>query len=463
MVFRLRVSAAPLASADGSARANRDEMLHCMAVVPAPRPLLGAVLLLFVSAAWGSAFPLMKSLIDEPLHMSVTDLLAERYTIAAVVLWLIRPRCLARLAKGTWSRGIVLGVMFGVGQTMQAFALNDLSSAVSGFAVGCNVVMTPVLALVLFRVRVPRRIWYGVALALVGVTIFAVMKGDGVRFAPVALGLTLCAAALYACHTLVLANFSRSNYNAYAITVIQLLTIGLLNGVAAVPDGLEAPPGPYGWLKLAHLAIVSCALGFLARSFGQRHLHAVPSAILLSSQPLWVAVIALLCDEPVGLSVVVGGPFMAAAMLLAIPSKGEPVVVGDPPAPGPQAPEADESLLRAAKQAAEALASLRAPEPEPARPAAPVNLDQVRECWIRAAERDPDAEPWCSLARKGGGEPGIERLIEHATGIVRARQELSAEAGCLTFPLSGRCLCALRPAPAREAEVEEAPDIGVVR
>ncbi len=433
-----------------------------MAVVPAPRPLMGAVLLLFVSAAWGSAFPLMKSLIDEPLHMSVTDLLAERYTIAAIALFLIRPRCLTGLAKGTWSRGIVLGIMFGVGQTMQAFALDDLSSAVSGFAVGCNVVMTPLLALVLFRVRVPRRIWYGVALALVGVTIFALMKGDGVKFAPVALGLTLCAAALYACHTLVLAKFSRSNYNAYAITVIQLLTIGLLTGMMAVPDGLDAPPGPYGWLKLGHLAIVSCALGFLARSFGQRHLHAVPSAVLLSSQPLWVAVIAMLCDEPVGMSVLVGGPFMAAAMLLAVPSKGEPVVVGDPPARVPQAPEADEGLRWAAKQAAEALASLRTPErASPPKPV-PVNLEQVRDCWIRAAERDPDAEPWCSLARPGGG-PGIDRLIEHATEIVRARHEMPGQEGCLTFPLSGRCLCALRPAPVKETEPHEMPDIGVVR
>lgn len=434
-----------------------------MAVVPAPRPLLGAVLLLFVSAAWGSAFPLMKSLIDEPLSMSVTDLLAERYTIAAVVLFLIRPRSLRGLARGTWSRGIVLGVMFGVGQTMQAFALDDLSSAVSGFAVGCNVVMTPVLALILFRVRVPKRIWFGVALALCGVAIFALMKGDGVRFAPVALGLTLCAAALYACHTLVLGNLSRANYNAYAITVIQLLTIGLLTGVMAVPDGLEAPPGPYGWLKLAHLAIVSCALGFLARSFGQRHLQAVPSAVLLASQPLWVALIALLCDEPVAASVLVGGPFMAAAMLLAVPSKGAAVVVGDPPARVHQAPEADEGLRRAAKRAAEVLASLRAPEPAPVRPPVPFDLAQVRECWIRAAERDPDVEPWCSLAGKGGGEPGIDRLIEHATEIVKARQEPASQDGCLTFPLSGRCLCALRPEPVRETEPQEAPDIGVMR
>ncbi|MFE3451510.1 DMT family transporter [Nonomuraea sp. NPDC059194] len=462
MVFRLRVTATPPAARRASERVTRSEMLRCMAVVPAPRPLLGAVLLLFVSAAWGSAFPLMKSLIDEPLHMSVTDLLAERYTIAAVALFLIRPTCLTGLTKGTWSRGIVLGIMFGVGQAMQAFALDDLSSAVSGFAVGCNVVMTPVFALVLFRVRVPRRVWYGVALALVGVAVFALMKGDGVKFAPVALGLTLCAAALYACHTLVLANFSRSNFNAYAITVIQLLTIGLLTGVVAVPDGLDAPPGPYGWLKLGHLAIVSCALGFLARSFGQRHLHAVPSAVLLSSQPLWVALIAMLCDEPVGMSVLVGGPFMAAAMLLAVPSKGEPVVVGDPPARVPQAPEADESLRRAAKQAAEALASLRTPErASPAQPV-PVNLEQVRDCWIRAAERDPDAEPWCSLTRRSSG-PDIERLIEHATEIIRSRQELPATEGCLTFPFSGRCLCALRPVPALETEPEEASDIGVVR
>src|SRR5690606_41626511 len=96
---------------------------------------LGAVLLLFVSAAWGSAFPLMQDLIH---RLPVEDLLAERYTLAALTLFLLRPGCLRGLSRSTWIEGLVLGVMFGVGQSAQAVALYSLPAAVSGFAVGCR-------------------------------------------------------------------------------------------------------------------------------------------------------------------------------------------------------------------------------------------------------------------------------------------------------------------------------------
>src|SRR5690606_40115129 len=91
---------------DDPAAGDRGEMLPCMAVVPAPRPLLGAVLLLFVSAAWGSAFPLMQDLIH---RLPVEDLLAERYTLAALTLFLLRPGCLRGLSRSTWIEGLVLG------------------------------------------------------------------------------------------------------------------------------------------------------------------------------------------------------------------------------------------------------------------------------------------------------------------------------------------------------------------
>ena len=117
-----------------------------MAVVPAPRPLLGAVLLLFVSAAWGSAFPLMKDLM---VRVPVADLLTERYAVATLVLLALRPRCLRGLPEGTWLTGVLLGLLFGVGRTAQAVALHDLPSSVSGFTVGSYVVITPVLGLVL--------------------------------------------------------------------------------------------------------------------------------------------------------------------------------------------------------------------------------------------------------------------------------------------------------------------------
>ncbi|GAA2879630.1 DMT family transporter [Nonomuraea rubra] len=295
-----------------------------MAVVAAPRPLLGAVLLLFVSAAWGSAFPLMKDLIH---RLPVEDLLAERYLLAALTLFLIKPGCLRGLSRDTWLNGALLGVMFGVGQVGQAMALGSLPSAVSGFAVGCSVVITPILSLVLFKDPVRRRVWAGVALAVAGMAVFTLVRGVEDRgISMLALGVTLTAAALYSGHTLLLGRLSErpTGFPAYALTVIQLFTIGVLTGGFAVRDGISVPVGPSDWTILLHLSVISCALGFLARSHAQAHLPAVPSQILMSTQPLWVAAIAVIWfHEQMGWSMVVGGLLMGGATLLALPSRSE--------------------------------------------------------------------------------------------------------------------------------------------
>ncbi|GGO78769.1 hypothetical protein GCM10012289_61510 [Nonomuraea cavernae] len=386
---------------------------------------------MFVSAAWGSAFPLMKDLI---LRLPVEDLLAERYTIAALTLLALRPRCLRRLPWRTWGNGVLLGVMFGVGQTSQAIALENLPSAVSGFAVGCSVVITPLLALVLFRTRLLFRVWVGVGLALAGMTVFTLLRGiDDQEISVLALGMTLCAAALYAGHTLLLAWFSRSGktFDAYALTVVQLATIGIMNGAFAVRDGVDLPETGSDWAILAHLSVVSCALGFLARSYAQAYVSAVPSAVLMSSQPLWVTVIAVIWfHEPLGWSMIVGGTLMAGAMLLAVPSVGAP-------APVKPADTRDRDLLAVSRQASKRLADLKIKRTDPLK----LGVEPPPFIAKSACVQDRPCQ-WDTHSIKGAREPSLDRLIERATLIVRARN-MPGPGCCRSITLLGRCLCDL--------------------
>ncbi|WP_176728567.1 DMT family transporter [Planobispora rosea] len=275
------------------------------------------MLLLFVSAAWGSAFPLMKDLID---RIPVADLLAERYGVATLALFLLRPRCLRGLPEQTWITGILLGLLFGVGQTAQAVALHDLPSPVSGFTVGSYVVITPVLGLILLGARLSGRTWTAVALATAAMTAFTLLRGGGeTDISLPALVLTLLSAILYSAHTLVLGSFERARQDAYAVAVIQLGVIAVMTGILAVPDGITLPATPADWTILGHLSIVACALGFLARSFGQVHVPPAPAAVILSAQPLWVtALAAVVYGEALTWAVLLGGALIATAMLLTV-------------------------------------------------------------------------------------------------------------------------------------------------
>jgi hypothetical protein len=156
---------------------------------------------------------------------------------------------------------------------------------------------------------------------------------------------------------------------------------------------------------------------------------AVPSAILMSSQPLWVAVIAVVWfHERVGWSMVVGGGMMAAAMLLALPARSAVLEKED---------KRRKELLAVSRVAAAALANLRIKREDP------LGLTGEPAPYLdKSACANTGTCPWHTRSLKGGGEPSLERLIERATVIVRARG-MAGPGCCQSVTLLGRCLCDL--------------------
>ena len=78
--------------------------------------LLAALLLLSVTAVWGSTFFLIKDLLE---RVPILDFLAIRFSIAAVLLLLVAPRALGRLSSDARKHALVLGALYGVAQILQ--------------------------------------------------------------------------------------------------------------------------------------------------------------------------------------------------------------------------------------------------------------------------------------------------------------------------------------------------------
>lgn len=101
----------------------------------------------------------------------------------------------------------------------------------------------------------------------------------------------------------------------------------LLYGVWMVVDFLTAAPGtalwagwraPRAWALLFISALLPGMLADVLQNRGQRHLGASETNIILSSEPLWTALLSLVfLGEVMGLSAWCGGGLIVAAALLA--------------------------------------------------------------------------------------------------------------------------------------------------
>jgi drug/metabolite transporter (DMT)-like permease len=116
-------------------------------------PLLALVL---VTAIWGVTFVQVK---DAVAIYPLFAFLAVRYAIATGVLGLAGASRIRSLGRPGFQAGAVLGVLLGIGVALQTAGLGRTTVSSTGFITGLYVVLTPLLGLALFRIRVGVEVW----------------------------------------------------------------------------------------------------------------------------------------------------------------------------------------------------------------------------------------------------------------------------------------------------------------
>ncbi len=271
--------------------------------------LLATVALLLVTACWGSTFFLIKDLLD---RVPVLDFLAVRFAVATVVLVLMFPRALGRLTAATRRQAVVLGLLYGLAQILQTAGLAHTPASVSGFITGMYVICTPLLAAPLLKQRIGPLTWGAVLLAMTGLGVLT-LSGFSIGYGE---ALTLVAAVLYALHIVGLGAWSTVEA-AIGMTIVQLAVITVICFVATAPDGLVLPATVGDWASVLYMAVFAAGFALAAQTWAQAHLPPTRTAIIMSMEPVFAALFAvLLGGEDATQRMLVGGSMVLAAMLM---------------------------------------------------------------------------------------------------------------------------------------------------
>jgi drug/metabolite transporter (DMT)-like permease len=243
------------------------------------RPLL---VLIAVTAVWGVTFVQVK---DAVALYPLFAFLALRFAIATLTLAPPGARRLHTLGRAGWAAGALAGALLGAGYALQTAGLERTSVSSTGFITGMYVVLTPLLALVLFRARVGVSAWIGVALATAGLALLAGIHGGSV----VGDLLVLAGSAVYSLQIVLMERYA-PRYDAIAFTLVEMLTsfAGLL-AIALSLGQLHVPHGWTVWGALLITGVFASALAFLAQTWAQRRATATQTALAFSLEPVWAA------------------------------------------------------------------------------------------------------------------------------------------------------------------------------
>ncbi len=278
--------------------------------------MLALLALVLVTAVWGVTFVQVK---DAVALYPLFAFLAVRFAIASAVLAVPAAGRLRALGRPGWTAGVSLGLLLALGYALQTAGLERTTVSSAGFITGLYVVFTPLLGLLLFRTRVGRAVWIGVALAVAGL---AMLSGVGAGD-PVGDLLVLGGSAAYSLQIALMERYA-PRYDPVAFTQAEMLAA--FAGFAAVAVALgqiELPRGWTVWGALLVTGIFASALGFLVQTWAQRRTSATRTALAFALEPVFAGIFGFwLAGDRLGALGWGGCAVIMAGILVAEPEAG---------------------------------------------------------------------------------------------------------------------------------------------
>jgi drug/metabolite transporter (DMT)-like permease len=283
----------------------------------AVRPLLA---LIFVTAVWGVTFVQVK---DAVAIYPLFAFLAVRFAIASATLAFPAAKRVRGLGRSGVVGGAFLGLLLAAGYALQTAGLERTTVSSTGFITGMYVVLTPLIALLLYRSRIGLAAWGGVVLATAGLAMISGIHAGSVTGDL----LVLAAAAVYSLQIVLMERYA-PRHDALAFTFVEMAAAfaGLFVVAVALGD-LSVPRGWTVWGALVVTGVFASALGFLVQTWAQRRTSATRTALAFTMEPVWTALFGFtLAGDRLGALGWGGSAAIMAGIVLAEPAAARVLV-----------------------------------------------------------------------------------------------------------------------------------------
>jgi drug/metabolite transporter (DMT)-like permease len=279
--------------------------------------MLALAALLAVTAVWGVTFVQVK---DAIALYPLFAFLAIRFAIATLTLAVPGTRRVRSLGRRGIGAGALLGLLLAAGYALQTAGLERTTVSSTGFVTGMYVVLTPLLALVLFRSRIAPAAWAGVGVSTAGLALLSGVHGGSAGGDL----LVLAGAAVYSLQIVLMERFA-PRYDAVAFTLVEmaaacsgLLLVALARGELGVPRGWTV------WGALLVTGVFASALAFLVQTWAQRRTSATRTALAFTMEPVFAAFFGItLAGDRLGALGWTGCAAIMAGIVLAEPAAAD--------------------------------------------------------------------------------------------------------------------------------------------
>ena len=291
---------------------------------------IGTALVLLSAASFGLMPVLAKLAYAENLNLNT--LLAVRFSIAAVVLWIIwvlrskPPSQNGRLTYGALLPVVLMGAVGYVGQSFSYFtALTLISASYTGLLLYAYPPAVTILAWLILRERITRRKLAALLCALAGIVLVlefasSLFGGSGPDYSglnPAGIAWGLAAAIIYSAYIIAGALFTRRLDPIFSSAVVITSAAAVYATWGALSGTFRFDVTPTGWVIAAVIALVCTVLAIATFFAGLPLVGPSRAAIFSTAEPAITVVSAtIVLGEQVTWEQILGGILIMASVLI---------------------------------------------------------------------------------------------------------------------------------------------------
>jgi drug/metabolite transporter (DMT)-like permease len=267
--------------------------------------------LLFLTVIWGTTFITTRLALNDVTPLM---LLGMRFAIGFVVLFVLFFRRMLRVNRRDVIAGVVLGILFFIGNVLQTTGLKYTSAGISGFITAMSVVMVPVFAGAILHEKARPSAVIGIVLATIGLALLSLNGSVGMGLGDL---LTLGCAVAFAFHIVYTTKYGPRT-EPVVIVAIQLL-IGTVASFGLVALTETVPVLTQSAIMAAiYLGLMATAFAFVMQVYGQRKTTATRAALIYTMEPVFAAFFAyVIAGETLGERGILGCVLILVGMVVA--------------------------------------------------------------------------------------------------------------------------------------------------
>lgn len=280
----------------------------------------GQFLLLLATLAWGASFFILKDTINNYPTMYV---IAFRFFASALILFIIFFKKIIKMGKGTFVRGIILGVFMGLAYITQTYGLKSTTPATNAFLTSLYCIMGPFAMWLFFKSTPKIHNIICAVLCLIGIALIAFSSGNEGQNTFLGCTLTLLCAIFFCLQFVFIDKFQKNKDDSMCLLTVQLATVSVM--VLIISLIVELPQyGLKGMIfkrehlfNILYLTIACSTIAPLFQMLGQKFTPANQASIILCFESVFGAIFSVVFGkEKLTLTLTFGFAIIFIAVLI---------------------------------------------------------------------------------------------------------------------------------------------------